>query len=1112
MCSVLFVDLVGFTSLSETRDPEEVRELLDRYFEVARTVVGRYGGIIEKFIGDAVMAVWGTPVASEGDAERAVRAGLELVDAVGELGRDSGVDNLTARAGVVTGSVAVTLGAQGQGMVAGDSVNSASRVQGIAEPGTVLVDQGTWRVAQAAVSFIQAGSHALKGKAEVVPLWRAERVLSGVGGSQRVDGLEAPFVGRDPDLRLVKELFHNCVDRGVTRLVSVTGAAGVGKTRIGWEFFKYVDGLADTVLWHRGRCLSYGDGVAFWALAEMVRQRLDIAEEESIEAASDKLTAGLARWLPDEGERAFVEPRLAQLLGTDMLARPTLGRDELFAGWRLFLERLAGHAPVVLVIDDLQHADTGLLDFCEHLLDWAREVPIFVLTLARPELQTRRPGWGSRRNSTALALEPLTDASMELLLEGLVPGMPKPAKDAIAVRAEGIPLYAVETVRMLIDRDVVQPIDGVYRLLGDVGDLAVPATLQSLLAARLDQLDPEVRRLVADAAVLGGSFPREALVAVSGRSAAEVDKVLAELVHREVLGVRADPLSPQRGQYAFVQTMLRQVAYDMLSRRERKSRHLAVAAHLQEAFAGGGEEIADVIAAHLLDAMTSVPDDPDVPALRAAAVEMLDRGGARAERTGAALSAVRSYIAAAQLLENSDQVDDQLAAAALYERAGKVAETRDQDAAIQHFRTSAEIYTRYDNKRGAARANTGVGRALGWLGQHDEARRLLRDALAVFEQEPDADTAETLGDLAAMETFAGTDDGDRLSAAALAMAQALDLSGPIVDSLLTVRGISHYFGNRPVEAVAYAREALRRAEQRQDSGAMGRVLLNLAEMLVATDAPAAVEAARAACAHCRRFGASVRLGFAANNLMLALLTTGEWDEAEQVYRTCVDDDGLGDDPVLAYAAVMLYSLRGDEPEVARVLPVIDRWAGNKDPQTMAASAIVKAAAATCHGEHADALHYARNGLQHADAIGLRNDAIRWGWPMAADAALSLGDQTQAQEVLDWFDAYPSGHVPPVLRAERLRVRARLAAISGDPSAPAAFDTATNALRELGAPYQLAVGLVDQAAYLESIQDFHSAAPLADEALAIARRLEAKPLVQRATRLTNDLVASQSPTG
>jgi class 3 adenylate cyclase len=359
LCSVLFCDVVGFTPLSEARDPEAVRELLSRYFGVARTVIGRYGGVVEKFIGDAVMAVWGTPVASEEDAERAVRAALDLVSAVAELGAEAGVPGLAARAGVVTGEVAVTLGAVGEGMVAGDAVNTAARVQAAAAPGQVLTDGATQRLAGSAVGFADTGEHALKGKAEPARLWRATRVLSAVGGSQRVDGLEAPLTGRDAELRTVRELFHATADRRVPRLVLVSGPAGVGKSRLGWEFEKYADGLAAEVWWHRGRCLSYGEGVAFWALAEIVRQRLGIAEEDPAEVALGKLAAGLDRFIADPDERAYAGVRLGRLLGVGFGAdgAAALSREELFAGWRLFFERLALTRPVVMLIEDAQYAD-----------------------------------------------------------------------------------------------------------------------------------------------------------------------------------------------------------------------------------------------------------------------------------------------------------------------------------------------------------------------------------------------------------------------------------------------------------------------------------------------------------------------------------------------------------------------------------------------------------------------------------------------------------------------------------------------------------------------------------------------------------------------------------
>ncbi|HEX2141345.1 MAG TPA: adenylate/guanylate cyclase domain-containing protein, partial [Candidatus Limnocylindria bacterium] len=261
LVSVLFADLVGFTTLSEERDPEEVRELLTRYFDTARSLVGRYGGTIEKFIGDAVMAVWGTPTTNEDDAERAVRAALDLTAAVAALGEEVGIPTLRARAGVLSGEAAVTLGATGQGMVAGDLVNTASRIQSAARPGQVLVGPETKHATDMAIDYEDAGSQELKGKAGAVQLWRATRVVGLTGGTVRSQEIEPPFIGRDPELRLIKQLFHSSADESRAHLVSVMGIGGIGKSRLAWEFEKYIDGLAQDVWWLRGRCLAYGDGV-----------------------------------------------------------------------------------------------------------------------------------------------------------------------------------------------------------------------------------------------------------------------------------------------------------------------------------------------------------------------------------------------------------------------------------------------------------------------------------------------------------------------------------------------------------------------------------------------------------------------------------------------------------------------------------------------------------------------------------------------------------------------------------------------------------------------------------------------------------------------------------
>ncbi len=459
--SVLFVDLVGFTAISDDRDPEAVREFLDGYFTVARERIDRYGGTVEKFIGDAVMAVWGTPVAHEDDAERAVRAAVELLDAVAGLRTPDG-STIVARCGIATGEAAVMLTADGQGMVAGDLVNTASRLQSVASPGSILVGEGTVRASESAIVYEAVGDRLLRGKQLPVPAWRAVRVVAGRGGSGRSTRLEAPFVGRDDEFRLLKESLHATARDRRARLVTVLGIPGIGKSRLAWELEKYVDGLVESVYWHQGRSPAYGDGLAFWALAEMVRGRARIAESDPSDVARSKLTAMTNEYLVDADERARVEPAVASLLG---LGGSGASVEELTSGWRTLFERIADLGPTVLVFEDLHWADPGVLDFIEGLLGSARNKPILILALAHPELIERRPTFGATvRNHTRLDLSPLTDDAMDTLLLGLVPGIPQSALRLIRDRAAGIPLYAVETVRMLLDQGHLTEADGRFRL------------------------------------------------------------------------------------------------------------------------------------------------------------------------------------------------------------------------------------------------------------------------------------------------------------------------------------------------------------------------------------------------------------------------------------------------------------------------------------------------------------------------------------------------------------------------------------------------------------------------------------------------------------------------
>ena len=772
--SVLFADLVGFTTIAETRDAEEVRDLLSRYFDLARGIVERHGGTIEKFIGDAVMAVWGAPTSHEEDAERAVRAALEVVSGVRGLG-----PMVHARVGVVTGEAAVTIGAVGEGMVAGDMVNTASRLQGAAPPDVVLVGEATMHAASRAIAFAEAGDQLLKGKAAPVPAWRALRVVAERGGRGRAETIEAPFVGRDDELRLLKDLYHATARDRRVRLVSVTGQGGIGKSRLAWEFLKYIDGLVETVYWHHGRSPSYGSGITFWALGEMVRERAGLAEADDEPTTRARIAESAARWIPDEQERRWVEASLLALLG--VADPPAGGQDRLFSAWRTFFERLAAHDPVVMVFEDLQWADSGLLAFIDHLAEWSRGVPIYVVALARPELLETRPDWGAgKRNFTSLTLEPLSPEAMRALLAGLVPGLSAAAATRIVARADGVPLYAVEIVRMLVAQGSLEAADGVYRPVGDLADLAVPETLHSLIAARLDGLEPADRTLLQAAAVLGHTFTVDGLAAVAALDAGDVERRLLSLVRRELVARDLDPRSVERGQFAFVQSLVREVAYTTLSRRDRKSRHLAAARHFETLV---DQELAGELANHYLAAYRNAVEGPEAEALAAQARIALRAAGDRAVALGAQEQALGFYRDA---IEVTSEPDDR---AVLLERAGTAASAAGfHEEAERHLAEAIELLRAVGDRSGAARVSGSLADALFGRYRLDAALALVEAGATEFaDLGEDRGYASLLGQLARFQMLRQIDFASAVVTAdrALAIAERLDRVDLVADVLVT---------------------------------------------------------------------------------------------------------------------------------------------------------------------------------------------------------------------------------------------------------------------------------------------------------------------------------------
>jgi class 3 adenylate cyclase/tetratricopeptide (TPR) repeat protein len=1087
LVTVLFADLVGFTTLAESCDAEDTRELLSGYFELASAVIVRYGGTVEKFIGDAVMAVWGAPTAHEDDAERAVRAGLDLVDAVTTLG-----PAIQARAGVLTGEAAVTLGAVNQGMVAGDIVNTASRIEVAAAAGTVLVGEATMRAASRSIIFEPAGDRDLRGKSRPVMAWRAIRVVAERGGRNRSDILEPPFVGRQDELRLLKDLFHATGREKRTRLVSIIGPAGIGKTRLGWEFLKYVDGLAEPIWWHEGRSPAYGEGITFWALGEMVRRRAGLVETDDERTIRTKIAETLATHVPDRDERRWIEPALLALLGFDT---GMVDSEQLFAAWRSFFEHLAATGTVVMVFEDLQWADPGLLDFIDALLEWSRSHPIYILALARPELLERRPDWGAgKRSFTSIFLEPLPAAAMRELLTGLVPGLPEAAVTTIVERADGVPLYAVETIRMLLADGMLTLQGDAYRPVGDLATVAVPETLTALITSRLDGLSPEDRALLCDAAVLGQSFTLDAIAAVSGIPQPELAPRLRALVRREFLVLQADPRSPERGQFAFVQALVREVAYNTLAKRDRKSRHLAAARHFERL---GSDELAGALAGHYLAAHRNAPEGAEADAVAAQARVALRSAAGRATALG-------SHDQALAFLDQALTITtDPSEEAELLERAGDAADAAGRcEIAETHLRRA--ISTRRDlGDRGAiARATAALGRALlsGW--RAPEALAVLVPAADEFADLA-ADPAGIAlgGQLARACLF--TDDYRRalvVSDGVLEAAEHADLPAIVADTLVT-KGTALALLGRPIEGLG----ALAAGQQLADTHGLvaNRAYLahnNRSGIESTRDPRAALEIARAGLARARRLGRRSSIVTLIGTAASSALRTGDW-----MWAVCELESALAEELEAPDRAgnvrdlVLFLALRG-EP-VADQLDEIARLLGDSDDlRLLEMVASLDATVAFVAGRLEDA-----RTAWHRSAE-LQIGGVPAALPPAARAALWMGDGGAARDDLAAIDA--SGFHGLAIEADRWTIRAGIAALEGRPAdALSLYREALRSWRDLGLAWDEALCGLDMATLLDPADpEVRTAAEAARE---ILMRLEAAPFV---VRLDTAMGRSAGPKG
>jgi class 3 adenylate cyclase/tetratricopeptide (TPR) repeat protein len=854
--TVLFCDLVGFTSRAEAMDPEDVAALLVPYQARLRHELERYGGTVEKFIGDAVMALFGAPTAHEDDPERAVRAALSIR----EFAEAEGIG---VRIGVTTGEALVAVDArpqQGETMAAGDVINTAARLQTAAPVNGIFVGESTYRATERAVEYAPVEAIEAKGKAELVPAWLAIAPRARLG-LDVVHGVRAPLVGREQERELLATALARARSERQPQLVTLVGVPGVGKSRLVYELSRVVDEDPDLVVWRQGRSLPYGEGVAFWALGEIVKAQAGILESESAEEASEKLGAAV-RDLVVDSDAGWVERSLRPLLGLGGGDDQGLERQAMTsAAWRRFFEALAERSPTVVVFEDLQWADDGLLDFVDELVDRVTGVPLLVVCSTRPELLERRPGWGGgKRNALTVSLAPLSDDDTARLVAALLdrPVLPADEQSLLLQRAGGNPLFAEEYVRMLGDRGVAGS--------------EVPETLQGVVAARIDALPPGEKELLQQAAVLGKVFWTDALSALADADARALEDALYALERKEF--VRRDPRSVVAGarQYAFVHVLVRDGAYGQMPRAARADAHLRVAEWIEALPPDRAEDRAEMLAHHLVQAVEyGRAAGKDVETLLPRAAHALGETGDRAWSLGAPNTALELYERARALAPETDdpylllrlgralsivraQGDEELAAAAVAladEDPASAAEAEllrgeivwqggNQDASFAHFERAAEAVRDLPASRQKLFVLSQVARFLTLAGRYGEGLELVEDAILM---------ARELGD-------------DEL------LADSLNTRGVARVGVGDPRWLEDLEGS-----LALALEA--------KSWRAGRAYINLASTLIQDvgDIQRAEELMREGLAFAESIGVVLAVRWSRSNLVDALFHLGRWDEA-----------------------------------------------------------------------------------------------------------------------------------------------------------------------------------------------------------------------------------------
>ena len=770
--SALFADLVGFTTHTERSDPEDSRRRLTLFHARVRQDVERFGGSIEKLMGDGVFAAFGAAIAHEDDAERAVRSALRIVESVEELNAAQPHLSLAVRVAVTTGEAVVQLEASPdrEGII-GDVVNTASRLQSVAEPGQVVVDERTFRASRDAVNFVSLDDVELRGKENKQSVWLASGLRSRYGVAVEEEASTA-FVGRGEELSLLTDTFDRSVSRRSPQLVTVVGEPGVGKSRLIREFRGVIDDRPDLVWWRQGRCLPYGEGVTFWAIGEVIKAQAGVLESEPSEAVLNKLRSTVSALFEDPDEAGWIELRLRSLVG---LGEANAERSELFAAWLRFFEALAARNPLILVVEDLHWADEAVLEFITHILDWASESPILILCTARPELFSKRPDWGGgKRDAVTIGLSPLSDQETVELVTSLSkrPLMDASLQQALVERSGGNPLYVTELLRLANEQGWIERIRR-----GD--DIPLPDSISAIIAARLDLLEPGDKSLLQAAAVIGRVFWAGALSFIEDLDMAEVQRRLRRLVSREL--IRPVRRSSMQGQdeYSFAHVLARDGAYSRLTKPDRARLHEATARWLEAVSGERATDVAELLAHHLATAWDLAPSEDAERRRRVYRFQMA--AGDRAKAFDAA-RAVRFYRAAISLASTGSEKGRPL-----LDMAGLSQGTIEESEAI--LREAMAAFAESSDREGQTEAASELARHAWYRGHAEEADRTHNLALELADAlEPSAVLARVLVSAAAAKQLRGhEDEALELVERSLAIAQAVGDTAAFARSLV-IRG------------------------------------------------------------------------------------------------------------------------------------------------------------------------------------------------------------------------------------------------------------------------------------------------------------------------------------